>query len=128
MINIDKIIESKKHIIIGIVLLVAIYIAYDVFGSGNIGSRGSEISNNIQSTRDQQQSAIVGVGNAENIINDQSAEVGRISEGVGGVATSIKTLEPGIEESINRSKSSADLIREGQSIIQRVQQRNSSRN
>lgn len=124
-------IAKKTYIIIGCLLVVGV-VAWDVLRSGNNvsdnGVTADTITNDIRSVGYQQQSAITGVGNAQDRINDGSAEVGRVSEGIGTVAESIKHSQSGLEESITRSKSSADLIAEGKSILRTIQQGNDSGN
>lgn len=127
VIPIDKILENKKAILVIGVLLVIGFAALYVFRGGDIGPGSSEVTNNIQAARDQQQSAIVGVRDAQDKLNDGRAEVGRVSEGLGEVTKSIRGSQSTVEESINRSKSSADLIREGERLVQRVQEENAGR-
>jgi hypothetical protein len=125
--TIDKILEYKKPIIIAGVILIVGIVAWDVFSSGDIGSGSSQVIDNISTTRDHQQSAIIGVGNAQDQLNDGRAEVDKVSAGLGEVAESIRGSQSGVTKSIDRAKTSTELIREGQSIILRVQQANQIR-
>lgn len=103
---------NKKNIIIGVVLLVSGIICWDVFSSvvPNGGTTAGEVTNNIQSTRNELTGAGQAVENSQRI----TSEIRRTNQ---NIEQSNKSIRQSIESSQSINKSSHDLIREGQQIL-----------
>jgi predicted negative regulator of RcsB-dependent stress response len=103
---------NKKNIIIGIVLLVVCVICWDVFSPvvPNGGTTAGEVTNNIQSTRNELTGAGQAVENSQRI----TSEIRRTNQ---NIEQSNKSIRQSIESSQSINKSSHDLIREGQQIL-----------
>jgi len=117
--------NEKKNIIIAVVLLVAVLIAYDVFGSvvSDYESRIRSIRSELDTVKQSQQSAIKRLDTIETGISRSADRVGQVSTGLATNAERIGTIEQRIETSQTRLTTSADLIANCQSILKQVRQR-----
>lgn len=104
--------ENKKYIIIGIVLLVAGFICWDVFRPvvPNGGTTAGEVTSNIQSTGTELNRAGQAVETSQRI----TGEIRRTNQ---NIEQSNNFIRQSIESSQSINKSSHELIREGQQII-----------
>ena|GEM_PF-6743540 len=114
----------KKTSYIIIALLLAGAVSWYMFGRvSDDRSRIDEIRADIQSATDQQQSAIDRLGTIGNGLSDSAAEAGRVSGEIGGTVKEIITVEDRISASQERVRDSAELIREGESILSGIRAR-----
>jgi len=117
-------VDKKTTYIVIAVMLLAVASWY-LFSSRlpDNGSRVNEIGADISAVGVEQQSAIDRLGTIENGLSDSAAEAGRVSEGLGDTTGTIAGVEDRISASQDRVRDSAEIIREGQSIISGVRAR-----
>lgn len=127
-------IDKKEKIVVfgwvlGIFLLGAVH-GYLFCQLSNNGAGTGQIGADIQSVRDQQQSAIDRLGGLENGLNAGAGTAGAVSAVLGNIAGGITDIAGGIAETESRIDASQDrirdsqrLINEGQRILQEVKGR-----
>jgi septal ring factor EnvC (AmiA/AmiB activator) len=106
-------------------VLLASALAWYLFGGGlsNNGSGVDQVRTDLQSTRTEQRQAIERIESITTGLENSESEAGRISEGLGGIADTVTTVEGRINESQSQLTTSADLLREGQRILKQVRER-----
>jgi hypothetical protein len=109
-------------------LLIAGIVAWNVLSGDNNGSGVNQVRSDIRSAAEQQQSAIDGIKSVEAGLDAGQKQAGTISAGLGDAAKSINTVEDRIDASSDKLRTSADLIAEGKSIVERVRKRGQSGN
>jgi len=110
-------------VIIGLLLIDAIAWCMLSERISDNGSRINEIRADIRSVGEQQQAVAGRLEKIENGLSDSAAEAGRVSTGLEDVAKSVAGIEDRISASQDRVRDSAEIIREGQSIISGVRAR-----
>lgn len=120
--------ENKKNIIIGIVLLVAVIVAYNVFSSGTDDSRVNEVKSNLQSVGVEQQRAAESIAESKRLTEQLRQANINLERATKNIQQSNKSIRSTVSESQQLNKSSADLIAEGKSILRNSAEREQGKN
>ena len=116
--------NEKKSIIIGVVLLVAVGIIWNVF-SPTDNNRGIEPTRQqLDETSKYQQSVNTRLDSIEKGLNSSANRLGGVSERITNNTERVVTVERRIENSQARIDESQRIISESQSIIDTVRKRN----
>ena len=119
----EKIIQNKKYFIVGAVLLVAFYIIWNVFSSGNIGTGTQPTRQQLDEVSKYQQSIDTRLSTIEKGLNASANRLSGVSERIVNNTERVVTVERRIENSQARVDESQRIISESQNIIRTVQQR-----
>ncbi|HGE71542.1 TPA: hypothetical protein ENX78_11945 [Candidatus Poribacteria bacterium] len=117
---------AKKILYILCAVIIAGLAGYWILHSrdvSNLRTRADEIRTDISTAQQQQQQAVDRINHVETGLGNVQATVTHVSEGIGITTNTISTIEERIDASQDGLKSSADLIAEGQRILQTVRAR-----
>ena len=124
-------IDGKKiAVVVGLCLLVASVAVWYCFGPGRVPDhRGGadQVRTDIQSAMGEQSSAIERLGTITAGLDDSAAKAGELSARVGTAADTVAAVESRISDGEDRTRTSQQLIAEGQRIVGQIRARGPSR-
>ena len=120
---------KKIAVVVGLCLLVASVAVWYCFGPGRVPDhRGGadQVRTDIQSAMGEQSSAIERLGTITAGLDDSAAKAGELSARIGAAADAIADVESRISEGEERTRTSQQLIEEGQRILTKIRARGAS--